>query len=101
MELKSDKSAFYVFISKDMLYEIVVEVGKGVKRINHLPNDRIVSGTGRTYIRDLKLLENLRKRKCKKVHNTLSKTFKQAHSQMRFLSGSEFSGRYKIYQLVN
>ena len=99
MKLKSDKSAFYVFISKDVLYEIAVEVGTGVKRIDHLPSDRIVSGTGDKYVADLKLLENLRKRKCKKVYNSLRETFKQSYLRMSFRSGNEFSKKYKIYQL--
>ena len=38
MKSKPDKSAFYVFINKDMLYEIEIKVVNGVKRIDHLPN---------------------------------------------------------------
>ena len=91
MKLKSDKSALYVFISKDILYEIVVRVGRGVEGIDHLPNDRIVSGTGGKYIddqKDLKLLENLWKRKCGKVYSSLRETFKHAYFRMSFASGS-------------
>jgi len=101
MNFKPDKSAFYVFISKDMMYEIAIEVENGVKRIDHLPNDRIVSGLGSKYVVDLNLLENLRKRKCKKVYKGLINTFKKAYSRMSFVSGNEFSKQHKIYELVS
>lgn len=99
MKLKSDKAAFYVFINKNILYEIVIEVENGVKGIDHLPHNRIVSGTGSKYINNLKQLENLQKRNCSKVCNSLKEIFKQAHSRARFLSSNEFSRQYKIYKL--
>jgi hypothetical protein len=101
MRFKPDKSAFYVFISKDRLSEISIDVKNGVKRIDHLPNDRIVSGSGSKYVVDLNLLENLRKRKCKKVYKGLRNTFKKAYSLMSFGSGNEFSKQHKIYELVS
>ena len=101
MSSKPAKSAFYVFINKDMLCEIVIEVENGVKRIDYLPDYRIVSGTGSKYAVDLNLLENLRKRKCKKVYKGLRNTFKKAYSRMSFGSGNEFSKQNKIYKLLS
>ena len=101
MRFKSDKSAFYVFISKNMMYEIAIEIESGVKRIDHLPNDRIVSGSGSKYVVELNLLENLQKRKCKKVYKGLINTFNKAYSCMSFASGNEFSKQHKIYELLS
>jgi hypothetical protein len=97
---KLDKSAFFVFISNNMLCEIAIEVENGIRRIDHLPNDRIVSGSGKKYVVDLKLLENLQKRKCKKVYKSLINIFKKAYLRLSFASGNEFSKQYKIYKQI-
>lgn len=97
---KSDKKAFYVFINRDELHEISIVVGQGVSYKNHLPHDRIVSGTGEKYV-DLKLLINLRKQKCKKACDKLRTTFKNAYDRMKLMSGNEFSEKYCIKQLLS
>jgi hypothetical protein len=98
MMSKPDKSAYYVFISKNMLCEISIEVENGIKRIDYLPDDRIVSGSGKKYVINLNMLENLKKRKCKKVYKSLIDTFKKAYIRMNLIPMNEFSKQYKIYQ---
>jgi len=100
MSHKPDKKASYVFLNKIHLHEITIEVGRGVTYANHLQNDRIVSGTGEKYV-DLKLLVNLRKQKCKKVHTKLKATFENAYYRMKYLSGNEFSEKHNIKQLLS
>jgi len=98
MKTKPDKSAYYVFISKNMLYEVAIKVKDGVRITDFLPDDRIVSGNGSKYVDTKKLLENLSKRKCNKVFKNLKQTFNNAYARMSYLSGREFSKRYKVYQ---
>jgi hypothetical protein len=100
MASKPDKAAFYVFLNRTELHEIGIRVGAGVSYIDHLPHDRIVSGTGEKYV-DLQLLVNLQKANCSTVRPKLRRTFQAAHNRMKSLSGTEFSEQYGIEELLS
>jgi hypothetical protein len=100
MATKPDKAAFYVFMNRTELHEIAIRVGAGITCINHLPNDRIMSGTGEKYV-DLQLLVNLHKAKCSKVRPKLKRTFQAAHKRMKLLAGREFSEQHDIEQILS
>jgi hypothetical protein len=98
MESKPDKRAAYVFMNMTTLLEITICVGIGITPTDHMPNDRIVSGSGDKYV-DLQLLTNLHKVNCDMVRPKLIRTFKRAHRKMTLLSGSEFSKEYDILRI--
>lgn len=95
MKLKEDKTAFYVFMNKKTMYELEISATGEIIPKDHLPNDRIVSGTGEKYV-DLGLLIDLQKKKCKKVIPMLKKTFLNAHDELIKLGGNEFCRNYTI-----
>ncbi|HBM16792.1 MAG TPA: hypothetical protein DD381_10680 [Lentisphaeria bacterium] len=100
MKSKPDKKAFYVFINKNELHEISIEVGNGVKYINHLPGDRLVSGCGAKYV-DLGLLIDLNTKKYNKVRADLETTFLNAYNNQSKANGKEFSNGYTIKYLLS
>lgn len=99
MATKRDQMASFVFLNRTELHEIVVHVGAGITYVNHLPNDRIISGSGDKYV-DLKLLTDLDQAKCNNVRVNLQRTFEEAHEQMEHSSGIEFSKAFDIEQLL-
>lgn len=98
MAAKNNRKAFYVFMNMITLFEVMVDADTGITSQNHLPNDRIVSGTGNQYV-DLTFLRGLQKKKCRSVRNNLKKTFRLAHCSMKKQAGREFSEEYDITQL--
>jgi len=95
MKSKEDKTAFYVFMNRKTMYELKVGATGEIITIDHLPCDRIVSGTGEKYV-DLGLLIDLQKKKCKKVIPMLKKTFLNAYDELIKSGGNEFCRNYTI-----
>ncbi len=100
MKSKSDRKASYVFMNMTALLEISICVDGGVTLTDHMPKDRIVSGSGDKYVdRDLPLLTDLGKKNCGVVRSNLKRTFEIAHAKMKLLSGREFSTEHDIMRI--
>ena len=98
MTAKPDRKAFYVFMNMMALLEVVVCVDTGITLKDHMPNDRIVSGTGEQYA-TLTLLTDLQQKTCGSVRKTLERTFEPARSKMKTHDGKEFSEEHGITRL--
>jgi hypothetical protein len=98
MIAKPDRKAFYVFMNMTTLLEVVICADTGITLKDHMPNDRIVSGTGEQYVA-LTLLTDLQQKKCESVRKALEQTFKLAHSKMKEQGDKEFSEEYDITRL--
>jgi hypothetical protein len=98
MATKADKHAAYVFMNMDTLLEIIIRVGSGITKTDHMPKDRIVSGSGDKYVK-LTLLTDLPKANCGIVRPKLVSTFKAAHDRMKQAGGIEFSENHDIVRI--
>ena len=90
MKTKSDRKASYVFMNMTTLSEVIVCADTGITLKDHMPNDRIVSGSGDKYVA-LTFLTNLPKKSCGDVRKPVERTFKSAHAKMTNQGGMEFS----------
>ena len=98
MSAKPDRKAFYVFMNMTTLLEVIVCADTGISLRDHMPNDRIVSGTGEQYVR-MTFLTDLQRKKCGSVRKALERTFKFAHGRMKKNCGNEFSEVHDITRL--
>jgi hypothetical protein len=98
METKPDRKASYVFMNMTTLSEVIVCADTGITLKDHMPNDRIVSGSGDKYVA-LTLLTDLPKKKCGDVQKPLELTFMSAHAKMTKQGGIEFSQDHDITRL--
>jgi hypothetical protein len=98
MKTKPDRKAFYVFMNTTVLSEVIVCADTGITLKDHMPNDRIVSGSGDKYV-VLALLTDLAKKNCGDVRKPLERTFTSAHTKMTKQGGIEFSEEHDITRL--
>jgi hypothetical protein len=98
MGRKPDRKAFYVFINMAALIEIIVCADTGITVKDHMPNERIVSGTGAKYV-SLALLTDLQKKRAVDVRGLLEQTFRTAHGNMMAQGGNELSKEFDVATL--
>ena len=98
MRRKPDRKAFYVFMNMATLVEIVICADTGITVKDHMPNDRIVSGSGGKYV-SLALLSHLRHRSAGDVRKSLEQTFKAAHDKMTVQGGNALSEEFDVTAL--
>lgn len=98
MKAKPDRNAFYVFMNATVLSEVIVCAEAGITLKDHMPNDRIVSGSGDKYV-VLALLTDLAQKNCGDVRRSLERTFNSAYAKMMKQGGIEFSEEYDITRL--
>ena len=98
IQMKVDKKASYVFMGRSELVEITIVAEEGIKSIDHMPHDRIVSGDGDKYINS-RLLTDLKNKECGDVRPLLERTFMAARTKMKQQVGTEFSEGFDIVKL--
>jgi len=98
MASKADRRAHYVFMNMSSLIEVTVCVQNGIRVKDHMPHDRIVSGSG---VHDVTLtrLSDLPSKSSSQVIGPLEETFRGAHAQMLKRGGDEFSAAYDLVTL--
>ncbi|NEX17103.1 MAG: hypothetical protein C1943_10840 [Halochromatium sp.] len=98
MMSKADRRAYYVFMNMTTLLEVMICARTGVTMRDHMPHDRILSGSGSKYV-SLRLLADLAYQSSAHVQGPLVETFKTAHAQMMRRHGIELSEMFDLARL--